>query len=1049
MADGRWPRSSSRGEWICYWDRSDLAKTKPKTKPRLRELTAHLKNHSEKKQITNGIYRFLLTCSDRDSELQHRSLLETRKIVLALFSPLNNVNRIVEWLVSVLGYLGAINDTSKMRSSQSSHTKKRSSQCFNTHTKYGYHRNHTMDIAKSLMNFESVNKKMVRLKRKVEYLESKEADITMELEEAESSGLKKRRREKVRARGCVISNVTELLQNDFDRLENEATELLQNGNFAEGLTVEADERGGVSLLTTDLVGQDFETNKNTICEWLRSDESLIVGVYGLGGVGKTTLLEHVNNQLLNPPGTSVYWVTASQHCSNSVLRNRIADTVGLHLSKYGEEKKKAAQLARTLGGRRGTVLILDDVWDCFHADELGFPIGLNGFKLILSTRSLELCRKMNCQYTIKVESLSDKEAWELFLEKLRHETSLPPQIEVIARSLVRNCDGLPLGIITMAGCMKGVDDICEWRNALEKSKAAQEDMERVFRVLRYSYDNLKDPTVQQCFLYCSLFPEDFRIERDRLIECLIGERLIDGGKSRQAKFDTGHTILNKLENVCLLEGGKFSWGKRYVKMHDLIRDMAIQITSTNPRFLVEAGVGLEDITDEIWSEDLVRVSLMRNPRLSLPSNASPRCPRLLTLLLDHNRIERIPDCFFMHMNELTVLNLSDNPNIKRLPCLEHLTALRRLDISNTGIAEVPQGIEKLVNLRYLNLEGTSIEKIPDLSKLCHLECLKLFRSRVKVRAEEVSSLRKLDYFSGFFYDTVEFNTYVSSWEDDRGPNSYQLFLGGSPSTIWEVRRDVYLTKCSISKSNGGGKSLVLPKEIHSLYLGECDEVTCLCDALENAIHLKTYWIWIEKCKGMKHLFCSSSCCRLPLLQKLDLVDLPNLNDLMEGGTSITSTPSNCIFHSLKHFEVSGCHKMKRLFVHWLLPHLPNLEGLSVRDCAQMEEIIGEASNEDEDQEATRIIVLNNLPNLKHLTLIRLPELKNFCSTSIVRPNSLEQIRVWDCPKLRRMPLLCEEPNPVPSLQKIEVEEEWSESLQWDPPQTKDLYQPLCQFKRIN
>ncbi|KAL5566222.1 hypothetical protein UlMin_029386 [Ulmus minor] len=394
---------------------------------------------------------------------------------------------------------------------------------------------------------------MERLKRKVEDLESKEADITKELEEAKSSGLKKRKRvvdnwlgcvgnlknevqqreEKFRARGWVISNITELFQNDVDRLVNEDAELFQNGNFAEGLTLEADESGGVSLLTTDLVGQDFETNKNTICEWLRSDESSIVGVYGLGGVGKTTLLTHVNNQLLNPPGISVYWVTASQHCSNSVLRNRIADTMGLDLSKYGEEKKKAAQLARTLGGRRGTVLILDDVW-----------------VLILLTRSLELCRKMNCQYTIKVESLSDKEAWELFLEKLRRETSLPPQIEAIARSLVRNCDGLPLGIITIAGCMKGVDDIREWRNALEgieESRAAQEDMGRVFQVLRYSYDNLKDPTVQQCFLYCSMFPEDHMIERDELIEYLIDERLIDGRKSRQAKRDTGHTILNKLQ----------------------------------------------------------------------------------------------------------------------------------------------------------------------------------------------------------------------------------------------------------------------------------------------------------------------------------------------------------------------------------------------------------------------------------------------------------------------------------------------------------------------
>ncbi|KAL5549207.1 hypothetical protein UlMin_004438 [Ulmus minor] len=950
-----------------------------------------------------------------------------------------------------------------------------------------------MDTGKNLMSFESVKKKMKKLKMKVEVLESKEADITKELNEAESWGLRKRktevdtwlghfqnlksevqqREQKVQARGWVISNITELFQRDVDRLGNEATELLQNGNFAEGVTVKADESAGISWLTTDLVGQDFETNKNMICQWLRRDESSIFGVYGLGGVGKTTLLTHINNQLQNLPDTSVYWVTASQQCSNFELRNRIAKKVGLDLSLYDEEKEKAAKLAHTLGGRRGIVLILDDVWDRFPANEVGIPIGVNGLKLILSTRSLELCRKMDCQKTIKVEPLSDKEAWELFLEKLGREASFPPQIEDIASRLVQNCDGLPLGIVTMAGCMKGVDDICEWRNALqrmEESKAAQEDMEtKVFRVLRYSYDNLKDTAVQQCFLYCSLFPEDHKIERDELIEYLIDERLIDGGKSRQAKFDTGHTILNKLENVCLLEGGKiFRENRRYVKMHDLIRDMAIQITSTSPRFLVEAGVGLEDIPeDDIWSDDLVRISLMRNYILWLPSNASPRWPRLLTLLLNNNGIDTIPDCFFMHMNELTVLDLSSNRNISRLPSsisnlrsltalllvecenlkyvpsLENLTALRRLDISYTGVAELPQGIEMLVNLSYLNLEGTSIKKIPHgiLSKLCHLEYLKLLNNRVKVRAEEVLSLRKLDTFTGHFYDTVDLNTYVSS-RKDRGPNSYQLVLGDYHGYDFTgpIERNFYSKKCSISQSNGRGNSLMLPKDIQLLYIGMCDEVTCLCDAsLENAVHLRK--CSIVKCKGMKHLFCSSSCCRLPLLQELFLYQLLNLNDLMEGGTSITSTPSNCIFPSLKEFRVYGCHNMKRLLMHGLLSHLQNLEILWVFDCEQMEEIIGEASNEDEDQEATRIIVLDNLPNLKQLKLGLLPKLKNFCSTSIVRSNSLEQIHVLDCPKLRRMPLLCEEPNPLPSLQKIVAEEEWWESLQWNHPQTKDLYQP--------
>ncbi|KAL5540007.1 hypothetical protein UlMin_043962, partial [Ulmus minor] len=608
---------------------------------------------------------------------------------------------------------------------------------------FGKHRDHTMEIVERVMNSESLKEKMNRLKRKMEVLESREGDITEELEYAESLSLKKPKKvvqtwlKHVRSLKNEVQQMDQQVQdrrwntylslpNDVDGLAMRATELIQDGKFEGGLTLAAYGSKGVSLLTRNLVGRAFEKNKHDICRWLQSDEGSSVGVYGMGGVGKTTLLTHIHNQLQNLPNTSVSWVTVSQNFSIFELQNRIAKTVGLSLSKDGDERKRAAELARALSGQKKLVLVLDDVWEYIPADKVGIPNVADGFKLILSTRSSKVCGLMNCQRTIKVQPLSHEEAWGLFLETLGRETSLPSEIEAIARRLVRNCGGLPLGIVTMAGCMKGVDDIFEWSNALERmeeSKAVEEYMEtEVFRVLKYSYDNLKDTTVQQCFLYCSLFPEDWQIGRDKLIEYFIDERLINGRKSRQAKFYTGHTILNKLENVCLLEGG--NWERtRYVKMHDLIRDMAIQLTSVSPRFLVKAGVGLEDIPeDEMWSEDLVRVSLTDNHLLSLPSNASPRCPRLSTLLLNHNWIKEIPDCFFMHLNMLTVLDLSDNYDLRSLPSsisnlrsltalllvgcnrlqyvpsLENLTALRRLDISHTRIAEVPQGIEMLVNL---------------------------------------------------------------------------------------------------------------------------------------------------------------------------------------------------------------------------------------------------------------------------------------------------------------------------------------------------------------
>ena len=147
---------------------------------------------------------------------------------------------------------------------------------------------------------------------------------------------------------------------------------------------------------------------------------------------------------------------------------------------------------------------------------------------------------------------------------------LSPNFVMIAKSIVKECAGLPLAIVTMAGSMRGVNDLHEWTNALmelQRSIARQEDMgEGVFQVLRYSYTRLNDPALQQCLLYCALFPEDYLITRPALIHYLIVEGILDQERdTRQEKFDKGYTMLNKLENVSLLE----RVDSEYVKMHDL------------------------------------------------------------------------------------------------------------------------------------------------------------------------------------------------------------------------------------------------------------------------------------------------------------------------------------------------------------------------------------------------------------------------------------------------------------------------------------------------
>ena len=73
-------------------------------------------------------------------------------------------------------------------------------------------------------------------------------------------------------------------------------------------------------------------------------------------------------------------------------------------------------------------------------------------------------------------------------------------------------------------------------------------------------------------------------------------------------------MLNKLKRVCLLESAKEEYDDdRYVKMHDLIRDMAIQILEENSQGMVKAGSRLRELPGaEEWTENLTRVSMMQN-----------------------------------------------------------------------------------------------------------------------------------------------------------------------------------------------------------------------------------------------------------------------------------------------------------------------------------------------------------------------------------------------------------------------------------------------------
>ncbi|CAA2950215.1 probable disease resistance At4g27220 [Olea europaea subsp. europaea] len=920
----------------------------------------------------------------------------------------------------------------------------------------------------AVSDYYNLERKMQNLKRKLELLNCHEADMVARLREEERNPGKRRKSvvqywlsevvskqkefESLEAevnQNSRISRVT--LAKHADKMIEEVKELIDQSAFSEGVVLDVSETITEKFLTAEWKGQGFKENFQGVWTYLLGNEVSSIGIYGMGGVGKTTLAQCIYNELKNENlfCGNIFWFTISQDLNIHKLQNDIGKALNLDLSDEDDEHKRAAKLGCALERRKTFVLMLDDVWNYFPLQKIGISPSpaKYGFKTIVISRSLEVCYRMECQNCLKVDVLSNEEAWELFKNKHSNGKELPPKVKEIAREVVKKCAGLPLAIITMAGSLRGVVDIHEWRDALEELKEScvgRDDMEnKVFPILLWSFNRLRDPILKSCFLYCSLYPEDFHIKRDELITNFISEEMMERRTSRQAYFDQGHKILNKLENVCLLErceeapyevggtyyfGGEESYfrGKEFhfrgphVKMHDLIRDMALKITKDN--CMVKAGLQLNEIPEEQeWKEDFDKVSLMRNNIQEISSVTSPRCPKLSTLLLSSNPLRSIPDSFFLHMRGLHVLNLS-NTRIKYLPSsisgleelnalllrgcwrlmvvppLGNLQALKELDLSHTCINEIPQGVESLTNLKYLDTIDSLIETIPTgILQGLSLQYLSL-PTRMTIPIDEVAGLKQLEVLKGNFRSINDFNIFMKSRPSDGKLIFFQILIGETfyldePFLREFALRRVLFGKDSLKKGKRDKDEIMLPRNVDSLVFNRCGLCSCLFDdiqQLNSATELKNCAIWdedgivcivrlsLEK-EPMAEEEQQSSLMPLHYLEHLNLLNLPNFIGLIRWEVApAVAPPPRGLFSHLRRLVVARCGRIKKLLPQSLVQNLHNL-------------------------------------NLLEGTII--------C-------DSIERIRMERITKVRKVPFSLP---PHAKREMKEDEREWWESLEWEQP----------------
>ncbi|OAY45439.1 probable disease resistance protein At1g61310 [Manihot esculenta] len=218
----------------------------------------------------------------------------------------------------------------------------------------------------------------------------------------------------------------------------------------------------------------------------------MIGVYGLGGVGKTHLAEQVHRKaLVGKRFDVVAKVAVGQTPELRRIQSEIADILGLKFD-VEEIPGRANRLYERLKKEKKVLIILDDIWKKLDLNAVGIPFGdgFKGCKILLTSRGQDvLSREMGTQKEFKLDVLQDEEARSLFEITVAgaKDSKLPP----IAAEIAKKCAGLPLLLLTVATDLRN-RELCAWNDKLKQlSEFDNEEIYSKVQAVRKSrYDNL-------------------------------------------------------------------------------------------------------------------------------------------------------------------------------------------------------------------------------------------------------------------------------------------------------------------------------------------------------------------------------------------------------------------------------------------------------------------------------------------------------------------------------------------------------------------------------